>query len=253
MPPPTAAPTSQASIALVEDESILREELCFQLTHLGFTVEGFADAGQLYRRLAVHHFAVVILDIGLKGEDGLSVCHYLRAHDKQLGIIFVTARALRDDRLTGLEAGADAYLSKPVDIDELALILRRLTERKQSPAVTANPQANANFGADEVPGWRLDSTGDHLLTPAGIAVRLTVNEIRVLQALLHQPGTVTPCTRLAAALGLMPEEYDKHRLEVIISRLRDKILRETGLALPLLTRRGMGYLLQTQTTPPHLP
>lgn len=228
----------QPLIALVEDETILREELCFQLSHLGFEVEGFADAAQLYRRLAVRRFAVVILDIGLQGEDGLSICHYLREHDKQLGIIFVTARALREDRLTGLKAGADAYLSKPVDLDELALLLGRLTEREQAPPA---PQA---VPAPPPLSWQLEGNGDYLLAPGGAQVRLSINETRVLQLLLQQPGEVAPFPRLATALGLMPEEYDKHRLEVIVSRLRDKVLRETGIPLPLLTRRGMGYLFR---------
>jgi DNA-binding response OmpR family regulator len=109
------------TIAIVEDERILRDELAFQLTHLGFAVETFETAAQLYRRLAVCRYAVVVLDIGLADEDGLSICRYLRRHDKQLGLVFITARATRDDRLTGLQAGGDAYLTKPVDIDELAL------------------------------------------------------------------------------------------------------------------------------------
>lgn len=231
---------SQPLIALVEDETILREELCFQLTHLGFEVEGFADAAQLYRRLAVRRFAVVILDIGLQGEDGLNICHYLRAHDKQLGILFVTARALREDRLTGLKAGADAYLSKPVDIDELALLLRRLSERERAAPAPQTPTTPPT-GA-----WQLNSHGNYLLTPGGAQVRLSINETRVLQVLLQHPGETAPFSRLATALGLLPEEYDKHRLEVIISRLRDKVLRETGSPLPLLTQRSVGYLFATR-------
>ena len=220
-------------IALVEDEAILREELCFQLGHLGFAVEGFPDAASFYRWLAVRAFAAVILDIRLEGEDGLAICRYLREHDNQIGIVFVTARALRDDRLNGLHAGADAYLTKPVDIDELALILRRLLARHAPPAIASVPGGSA--------AWQLEDGSDCLRLPSGARVRLTVNELRLLRVLMEKPGEVAVTQELALALGLLPEEFDKHRVEVIISRLRDKVLRETGVALPVLTRRGQGY------------
>lgn len=237
---PELMPTPQ--IAIVEDEIILREELIFQLTHLGFTVEGFENAGQLYRRLAVHRFAVVILDIGLSGEDGLSICRYLREHDKKLGIVFVTARALRNDRLLGLHAGADAYQTKPLDIDELVLILRRLIERHAITEAALPVPSNPNHEAK----WQLDERGDSLCAPDGKRVRLTANEVRLLRVLLTKAGEVVVAHEFAEALGILPEEYDKHRIEVIISRLRDKVLRETGIAIPILSKRGSGYKFQPQ-------
>jgi len=229
---------SHYPIAIVEDERILREELAFQLTHLGFAVETFETAAQLYRRLAVCRYAVVVLDIGLADEDGLSICRYLRRHDKQLGLVFITARATRDDRLTGLKAGGDAYLTKPVDIDELALLLGRLAERA-GDALGGGPTPPGPSAAPA--GWRLESGGDVLRAPDGQRIRLSLNEARVLQVLLHRPGEVAAARELGKSLGLLPDEYDKHRIEVIISRLRDKVWRETGLALPLYTRRGLGY------------
>jgi two-component system, OmpR family, response regulator PhoP len=228
----------QLSIAIVEDETVLREELIFQLSHLGFVAEGFADANQLYRRLAVARFSAVILDIGLSGEDGLSICRYLREHDKKIGIVFATARAMRGDRITGLHAGADAYLTKPIDIDELALILARFADRSEF-SVSASAPASV-----EASCWELEKGGDHLIAPGGALVRLAVNEARLLRVLLDKPGEVAVNLDLATALGLLPDEFDKHRVEVIVSRLRDKVLRETGRKLPILTKRGLGYLFK---------
>jgi two-component system, OmpR family, response regulator PhoP len=225
------------TIAIVEDERILRDELAFQLTHLGFAVETFETAAQLYRRLAVCRYAVVVLDIGLADEDGLSICRYLRRHDKQLGLVFITARTTRDDRLIGLQAGGDAYLTKPVDIDELALLLRRLAERAGD--ALGWPAPPSPFQPPS--GWRLEPGGDVLHAPDGARIRLSLNEARLLQRLLHRPDEVVTSQELARTLGLLPDEYDKHRLEVIISRLRDKVLRETGQTLPLRARRGLGY------------
>ncbi len=120
---------SQITVSIVEDEVVLREEMAFQLGHLGFVVQAFESAEQFYRYLVGHPKTIAVLDIALVGEDGLSVCRHLRTTNAAMGIVFVTACSLRDDRLVGLLAGADAYLTKPVDIDELALILRRLAIR----------------------------------------------------------------------------------------------------------------------------
>ena len=126
------------TVSLVEDEAVLRQEMAFQLGHNGFSVETFESASAFYRYLATRPRTIAVLDIGLSGEDGLSVCRYLRQHDDRMGIVFVTARSLREERLEGLASGADAYLVKPVDMDELMLILKRLATRfAQDDASTA--------------------------------------------------------------------------------------------------------------------
>ncbi|NCC32579.1 MAG: response regulator, partial [Chloroflexia bacterium] len=106
---------SSYSVAIVEDEPVLREELAFQLEHLGFVVQAFDSVEACYRYLAVRPRTILVLDIGLEGEDGLSACQYLRANEMTIGIIFVTARSLQHERIAGLAAGADAYLIKPID------------------------------------------------------------------------------------------------------------------------------------------
>jgi DNA-binding response OmpR family regulator len=230
---------AQTTVAIIEDEMILQEELTFQLRHLGYEVEAFTTAVQLYRRLAVSNFDVILLDIGLPGEDGLSICNYLREHDQRLGIIFTTARVMREDRLTGLKAGADAYLCKPLDIDELNLLIKRVTVRAMQ-STPAQRQSDMQSAAEN--SWRMDGGDGFLVAPSGLRVRLSINESRLMSILLNKPGEVISIQELAMAIGLLPGEYDKHRLEVVVSRLRDKVLRETGMGLPLQTRRGAGYL-----------
>ncbi len=226
-------------VAIVEDELILREEMAFQLQHMGFEVETFENAAQLYRRLAVVNFDSVILDIGLDGEDGLSICQYLREHNAHIGIVFATARGLREDRLLGLDNGADAYLIKPVDMDELVLILRRLEQRALPPLVvaTAPKTGNAKVGA-----WCLDATTGFLTTPAGREIRLSLSELQLLGNLMKKPEETSVHNELSRALGMMPEEFNKHRIEVILSRLREKVRRETGANLPVFSKRGLGYM-----------
>lgn len=222
------------TVAIVEDEAILRQEMAFQLQCLGFSVETFVSAGDFYRYLAARRKTVVVLDIGLAGEDGLSVCQYLRAHDAQIGIVFVTARSLRSDRLAGLDVGADAYLVKPVDIEELALILKRLGER----LLTA--PAPALLTADQET-WRLEDHPPFLIAPNQVRIRLSANEHQLLKTLWQQPGQPHRHVELALALHLQPEEYSKHRIEVIFSRLRERVLRHSGWPLPLQAERGVGY------------
>lgn len=231
------AMTVPLSLGLVEDDPVLREELAFQLTHAGFLVETFLDAPALYRRLAVSRFALLLLDIGLEGEDGLSICRYLRTHDAGIGIVFVTARGLRDDRLVGLEAGADAYLTKPLDLAELLLVLRRLAQR-QAASAPSGPDGAIMPGGD----WHYDKHTAYLTTPNARRVRLSANEARLLGELMSLRGTLRTHEELAATLSLMVEDQARHRIEVILSRLRARVRRETGLTLPIRTERGMGYV-----------
>lgn len=223
-------------VVLVEDEEVLREELAFQLRGRGFDVVALESAEVLYRYLSVQRCAVVILDIGLPGENGLAVCQYLRAHDQQMGIMFLTARALRDDRLAGLAAGADAYLVKPVDIEELVLTVQRLGRRSQLVAEVVRQNVRES--------WALADGGGFLHAPNGQQVRLSMSESLLLQHLSIKPGVACPYTELSRALGELPEEYDKHRLEVLVSRLRAKVQRLCGVELPLESVRGQGYCLQ---------
>jgi DNA-binding response OmpR family regulator len=237
---PENSTESDFTVSIVEDEPVLRQEMEFQLKHNGFTVESFANAAQFYRYLAVRQATIAVLDIGLRGEDGLSICKHLREFDQNIGIVFVTARSLRADRLTGLAMGADAYLVKPVDMDELVLILKRLALRFASPPISSlNKPARAIAYQ-----WAYEPGGGFIVAPNSVRIRLSVSEGQLLHALFGKAGAACADAELAIALGLLPEAYDKHRTEVIISRLRAKVERESGLSLPLHSVRGVGYRLE---------
>lgn len=236
-----STPAAACTISVVEDEPVLRQEMAFQLEHLGFSVKTFSSASEFYRDLAVAATDIALLDIGLAGEDGLSICAHLRRHDPLMGIVFVTARAQRADRLQGLATGADAYLTKPVDMDELALILHRLSQR--IPAPVAAPGSPDPLGTDAT-AWQLDlGILSRLTAPNGARKHLSNNERILLGTLAQNPAKACSHAVLAAALGLHPDEFDKHRLEVIVSRLRSSVERSTGLELPLKAIRGVGYSL----------
>ena len=228
------------TVAIVEDERILREELAFQLTQMGFAVQAFISVEAFYRYQAVGHRTILILDIGLQGEDGLSACRYLREHDVTIGIVMVTARSLQSERVEGLAAGADAYLVKPVDTDELAVIIKNLAVRLFGMWRVDLP------GQLEPCPWQIDYSLGVLRGPGKRTIRLSRDEERILASLFGQPNTVCPFVTLAAAIGTLPEDFDKHRLEVIVSRLRQRVLRDMGEPLPIRTIRGIGYQFDCQ-------
>lgn len=223
------------SVAVVDDEPILREELVFQLRYKGFDASAFAGAADFYRSLAVQQKNIVILDIGLEGESGIEICRHLRQHGSQVGVVFLTARSCRDDRLRGLEAGADAYFVKPIDVEELVLVLRQLMVRLGGggAAEFAHTAARGN--------WRLDAGASLLQAPDGARLPLTLTEIRLLERLISSSGQTCSHAQLGVAIGLRADEFDKHRIEVIVSRLRSKIQRMTSVSAPLLTDRNQGY------------
>lgn len=229
-------------MSIVEDEPVLRQEIAFQLEHMGFSVKTFDSAPTFYRYLAIRPRTLAVLDIGLAGEDGLSICHYLREHDTQIGIVFLTARGLRDDRLAGLAAGADAYMIKPVDIEELALILKRLALRFDLHPHAVRRQEDFVTG-----GWYIEPGTGFITAPNGMNIRISVSEGQILHALIGKSGAACSHTELAAALGFHPEEFSKHRAEVIVSRLRGRVERITGLSLPLHVVRGVGYSMNTRS------
>ena len=223
------------TVSIVEDERILREELTFQLQQLGFDVQAFADVEAFYRYLAVNQKTLLVLDIGLNGEDGLSACRYLREHGVAVGIVFVTARSLQDERMLGLEAGADAYLVKPVNVHELAVILQNLGLRLFGSAPPPDDAVKV------VTSWRVDSGKGVLLGPNAIAMPLSRDEERLLNVLLEYPNEDCPTIKLALAIDMPPDDLNKHRIEVILSRLRQRVTRLTGQTLPLRSVRGLGY------------
>lgn len=234
----------QHTVCIVEDEPVLREEMAFQLRHAGFEVVTFESASQFYRYLAVNKCTVAVLDIALADEDGLSICRHLREHDSRMGIVFVTARSLREQRLEGLQAGADAYLLKPVDMEELILVLRRLGERVTRSQALEREGAWSGQEEESFPAaWQLNTTLSRVVAPNGNAKRISHSELLLLSVLARKGGEAGSHTELASALSLHPDEFDKHRIEVIVSRLKTGVQRETGSTLPIRSIRGIGYAL----------
>ena len=217
-------------VYLVDDDDDFREEMVFGLTNLGLNSLGFESAISLYRAYAAKPSDIVILDVGLKGEDGLSAAAHLRA-SQSVGIIMVTARGSIDDRIHGLESGADAYLVKPVDVRELAATVMALYNRlERSTLVSSSPS----------PQWALVESGWVITDGRGQRLRLTTSEQRILGRLLSERGAIVERHALVDALGEDIYEFNYAHLDTIVSRLRRRA-KKPGIVLPLHAIRGKGF------------
>lgn len=218
-------------VVACEDHAVMRTYIVSGLSQFGIAVAGVADGIELGAYLDTHPVDIIILDIGLPGEDGYSIATRLRQERPNLGIIMLTARDQTDDRVQGLDSGADLYFAKPVDLRELASALGSLYRRLRLGHIPPAPT-----------GWQLDSLRSALVTPSKIDIHLTDNELRFLMPLLEQPGTVIDRDLLAQALNQIPDVHAIRRMETMLSRLRTKVQKASpGEPLPVRARHGRGY------------
>lgn len=248
MPPRKHARTDVLRIAVLEDEDVLREKILLPaLRDFGFQVTGAASAGELYRHLVVQQFDIILLDIGLPDEDGISVARHLRS-TSNVGLVMLTGNRGREDRIRALQESVDAFLSKPVDIDVLGATLHSLARRLRlnGPATVASGSIESSMPAGPR-GWQLEAGGWRLISPGERVVALTVPEHDLLLTLMSEIGRPVARETLIEALTRNIYDFDPHRLEMMVHRLRRKVEKQTGEALPLLTARGTGYLFAGDT------
>lgn len=233
-------PSVVACVAVVEDDAELRDDILVPgLREFGFDVVGLESAEALYRHILSSPCELIVLDVGLPNEDGLSALAHLRAaKGMELGIVMLTGLADGSDRVRGLAGGADAYLTKPVEIDVLAATLHSLLRRMR----TVSPASSSEQGESLVTNWHLDEAGWCLLAPDGKQVPLTRSERRLLAPLLASAGAAVSREDLVSSLTEDTVSFDHHRLEMIIHRLRRKVEDRLGRPLPLRSVRGMGYV-----------
>lgn len=214
------------SVILLEDEPVLRNELGDYLRAQGHAVTAVATLAEFMRLFEPNKHLVAVLDLGLPDGDGLDLVLRMRRGGLRLGIVILTARDGGDAKVRSLLGGADYFISKTADLQELAatitVIERRLT------AVVAPPQ------------WMLQSSPRQLMSPGGVPVPLSAQDFLVLKALALGGECVTRQT-IVTALGGDYFEYDQRRLDTQMRRLRRKVHELTGEDLPVSTLRAVGY------------
>lgn len=220
-------------ILLVEDDRLLGDGLKNGLSQSGFAVDWLRDGEAAVAALSAEGFAAVVLDLGLPRRDGLSVLQWLRARGDATPVLILTARDQLEDRVRGLDLGADDYVLKPFDLDEIAARLRALVRRahgKPTPLVTL---------------------GDITLNPAartvtrkGEPVELTSREFDLLHVLMQNSGHVLTRRALEEQLYTWDEAVGSNALEVHIHHLRRKLGNDV-----IRTIRGVGYMMSAAPAP----
>jgi DNA-binding response OmpR family regulator len=241
--------SATARVLVIDDAPDLLAELVDFLEFCGFDTQGAGSVAEMRSVLAGERWrkgtgpAVLALDLGLPDGDGLAVARELRReHGLQLGIVMMTARGHLEARITGLEAGADAYLPKPVAPRELRAVIEALAARLAAAAPAAEAAASASGAGQGVgAGWRIDPATLRLIGPSGMPFALTGAEARLLTALFEARGEIIDRDRLCRHLGHSASLDDTRRLDSLISRLRSKVEQQGGVELPLQTFRNLGY------------
>ena len=226
-------------ILVVDDDREIRSLVAQFLKKHGYRVSDAADGREMMQALDKNRFDLVVLDLMLPGEDGLSLCRRVRA-DSDLPIIMLTAMGEETDRIVGLEMGADDYLPKPFNPRELLARIKAVMRR----AAHANIEPPERDTATRVfDGWRLDIEKRQLRSPDDVLVPLTAGEYELLAALVERPGRLLSRDQLLdLTRGRDAAPFDRS-VDVLISRLRRKIETDPKDPAIIKTVRGAGYVL----------
>ncbi len=225
-----------AHLLVVDDDARLRDLLQRFLSEQGFRVTAVADAAAARRAVAAMMYDLLVVDVMMPGESGLSLTEGLRREGNEVPILMLTARGAPEDRIAGLEHGVDDYLAKPFDPRELALRIRTILRRAAPVAAPAQHSAPVQLG----PRW-FDVERAELRGPDGI-VRLTGGEASLLQALARRTGEVLSREEIGAALGT--PDAGERAIDVQVTRLRRKVETDPREPRFIQTVRHRGYVLR---------
>lgn len=222
-------------IFCVEDDAGIRDLMIYTLTASGFEAEGFADAREFFAAMRTARPELVMLDIMLPGEDGISVLKKLRADPAtaELPVIMATAKGNEYDKVIGLDLGADDYLAKPFGMMEMVSRVRAVLRRSRS----AEPSSELRFGGIVM------NTVEHTVTADGQRITLTLKEYELLHKFMINPGRAFTREQLLAAVWCEDFMGETRTVDVHIGTLRQK-LGECGKCIR--TVRGVGYRMEAE-------
>jgi DNA-binding response OmpR family regulator len=222
------------TILIIEDEVKLAEVLRKALTAERYTVEIARDGQEGFDKALKNNYGLIVLDLMLPKKDGMDVCKELRERHIHTPIIMLTARGVLEDRVQGLDVGADDYLMKPFEMEELFARIRAVLRRRK----TSEPLVLKV-------GDLVMDTKSHEVTRAGKKISLTPKEYRILDALMRQSGEALTRDQLIKEAWGNEFKEDNHELNVHMRYLRTKV--DEGHAKSLIhTVRGVGYIIKEQ-------
>ncbi len=225
-------------ILVVDDDAEIRDLLHEYLQKQGYRVTALADGRGLRAAVETSHPDVIILDVMLPGDDGLTLCRELRARST-VPIIMLTARGDETDRIVGLELGADDYVAKPFSPRELLARIKSVLRRSRSLPDNLQTEESGIFC---FAGWTLDCATRNLTSPAGVVVALSGTDFRLLKIFVDHPNRVLTRDQLIdLMLSRDAGPYDR-AIDVQVSRLRQRLGEDAKDPAIIKTMRGQGYV-----------
>lgn len=225
-------------LLLVEDDVMMRSVLERTLSRRGILIEACGDGLVALEKWRAMSFDVILLDLTLPGLDGLQVLTQARQSGLRTPVLIATARGTVGDRVMGLNLGADDYLPKPFDLDELEARLRALVRRQATSAVET--EEAVSFGETLLGGLRYDKSSGAVYH-AGQAMELTPRELALMQTLMLKPGHAVAKEKLFELVFPGQADVQYEAIEVVVYRLRKKL---QNCGVTLMTLRGLGYLIK---------
>lgn len=230
------------SILMVDDDAQIRQLLSDYLSGFGMSVVAVADGKSMAEALKKSTFDLVILDLMLPGEDGLSLCRSLRA-ESDIPILMLTARGEAMDRVVGLELGADDYIVKPFEPRELVARIQTILRRARGNRENHKEQNEVQFM-----GWRLNYVMRHLVSPEELVIPLSNAEFRLLTVFIEHPNRILNREFLLdSARGRDMDVFDRS-IDILVSRVRQKLNDDSRTPTLIKTVRGEGYLFDAKVT-----
>lgn len=231
--------TNSDHVLVVDDDAEIRSLLHEYLQKNGYRVTAVAEGKGMWTALDAGRVDIVVLDLMLPGDDGLTLCRNLRARS-EVPVIMLTARGEETDRIVGLEMGADDYLAKPFNPRELLARIKSILRRSRALPGNLQPEAARTI---RFAGWTLDLAARNLLSPEGVVVALSGTEYKLLRIFLAHPNRVLNRDQLIDLMLSRDASPFDRSIDVQVSRLRHRL--DAGAKEPAIikTVRGEGYVL----------
>lgn len=223
---------------VVDDDIVARMRTQHYFQAQGYPVSVAQNGTEMWRIMATHPAALILLDVGLPGKSGIELARELRAHDDYLGIILVTSHDDDTDKIVGLESGANDYVTKPFNSRELLarvrIVLRETHQRRPE-----HLQSIRQLGR-----WTVNLTQRYVADENGERLALSRGEMEILVALARLPGEVLSRTQLMQYVSHRPGDVSERTVDVLVSRLRRKLESDPSSPSLIVTLRGEGYTLR---------
>jgi len=232
-------------ILVVDDDTEIRSLLRDYLQKQGYRVTAVADGRGLRAAVDTSRPDLIILDLMLPGEDGLTLCRELRARS-EVPVIMLTARGEETDRIVGLELGADDYVAKPFSPRELLARIKSVLRRTRS---LPDNLKNEESGVFRFAGWTLDAATRNLTSPAGVVVALSGTDFRLLKIFVDHPNRVLTRDQLIDLMLSRDAAPFDRAIDVQVSRLRHRLGEDAKESAIIKTVRGEGYVFTAHAEP----